>query len=88
MTSRLSARPIAIRTYSFDVKREGELVKFIISGSGFLYNMVRILVGTLLFINDGKLKEEDIERIFLTKDRTKAGKTVPPQGLYLNRVFY
>lgn len=74
--------------YSFDVRREGELVKFLISGSGFLYNMVRILVGTLLFINDGKLREQDIEKIFLTKDRTKAGKTVPPQGLYLNRVFY
>ena len=74
--------------YAFDVRRDGELVIFTVSGSGFLYNMVRILVGTLLFINDGKLNEKDIERIFLTKDRTMAGKTVPPQGLYLNKVFY
>ena len=74
--------------YSFDVRREGELVIFTVSGSGFLYNMVRILVGTLLFINDSKLTEQDIEKIFLSKDRTRSGKTVPPQGLYLNRVFY
>lgn len=78
-----------VRTiYSFDVTREGELVKFKVHGNGFLYNMVRILVGTLLFINDGKISEKDMERIFLSKDRTLAGKTVPPHGLYLNRVFY
>ncbi|MBR1663353.1 MAG: tRNA pseudouridine(38-40) synthase TruA [Ruminococcus sp.] len=74
--------------YSFDVSREGELVRFKISGSGFLYNMVRILVGTLLFINDNKIQESDIDRIFISKDRTLAGKTVPPHGLYLNKVFY
>lgn len=73
---------------SFDVRREGDLVIFTVSGDGFLYNMVRIMVGTLLFINEGKLKEQDLEGIILSRDRTKAGRTVPPQGLYLNKVFY
>lgn len=78
-----------VRTiYSFDVRREGEMVIFTVSGSGFLYNMVRIMVGTLLFINEGKLEENAIPRILDSKDRTKAGRTVPPQGLYLNKVFY
>ena len=78
-----------VRTiYSFDVKREGELVKFRVHGNGFLYNMVRILVGTLLFINDGKLSEADMADIFHSKNRTLAGKTVPPHGLYLDKVYY
>ena len=78
-----------VRTiFSFDVRREGELVKFRVSGDGFLYNMVRIMVGTLLFVNEGKLKESQLGEILQSRDRTKAGRTVPPQGLYLNKVFY
>ena len=50
--------------------------------------MVRIMVGTLLFINEGKIDKNAIPEILKSKDRTKAGKTVPPQGLYLNKVFY
>lgn len=46
------------------------------------------MVGTLLFINEGKIGENDIPAILKSLDRTKAGKTVPPQGLYLNKVFY
>ena len=72
----------------FHVRREGDLVYFNVSGDGFLYNMVRILVGTLLYINEGKIGEQDIPGILKSKDRTKAGKTVPPQGLYLNKVYY
>ena len=64
------------------------MVKFYVSGDGFLYNMVRIMVGTLLFINDDKLPADSIPKIISALDRTKAGKTVPPQGLYLNKVFY
>lgn len=74
--------------FDYSVEREGDVVKFTISGDGFLYNMVRITVGTLLFINDGKLAEDSIAEIIASKDRTRAGKTVPPQGLYLNKVFY
>lgn len=78
-----------VRTiYRFDVKRSGDIVEFIVAGSGFLYNMVRIMVGTLLYINEGKIGEKDIPALLKAKDRTKAGLTVPPQGLYLNKVFY
>lgn len=78
-----------VRTiHYFKVRRENDLVYFNVSGDGFLYNMVRIMVGTLLFINEGKIKENAIPCILKSKDRTKAGKTVPPQGLYLNKVYY
>lgn len=82
-------KEITVRTiYRFDVRREGELVVFTVSGNGFLYNMVRIMVGTLLFINEGKIAADAIPSILESKDRKKAGKTVPPQGLYLNKVYY
>ena len=78
-----------VRTiYDFSVKREGDLVKMKISGNGFLYNMVRIIVGTLIYVNEGKIKENTIKNIIEQKDRTKAGITVIPDGLYLNKVFY
>ena len=78
-----------VRTiFSFHVRREGELVIFTVSGDGFLYNMVRIMVGTLIFINEGKIGETQIPDILASKDRTRGGKTVPPQGLYLNEVYY
>ncbi len=73
---------------SFDVERQGDVVRFTVAGDGFLYNMVRIMVGTLLFISDGKLSEDSIPEIIASRDRQRAGKTVPPQGLYLNKVFY
>ncbi|MBR1423619.1 MAG: tRNA pseudouridine(38-40) synthase TruA [Ruminococcus sp.] len=78
-----------VRTiFDFRVERFGDTVHFIVSGDGFLYNMVRIMVGTLLYVNDGKLPEGAVKEILDKKDRTKAGKTVPPGGLYLNKVFY
>lgn len=82
-------KEITVRTiFDFSVKRDGDRVFFTVSGDGFLYNMVRIMVGTLLFINDGKLPPDSIPDIISKLDRTCAGKTVPPQGLYLNKVFY
>ena len=78
-----------VRTiHYFHVRREGDLIIFNVSGNGFLYNMVRIMVGTLLFINEGKIPEDAVPEILKSKDRTLAGKTVPPQGLYLNKVYY
>lgn len=74
--------------YSFNVERKGDRVRFIVSGSGFLYNMVRIMVGTLLYIADGKIPPGSIPGLIASRDRTLTGKTVEPQGLYLNRVFY
>ena len=67
-----------VRTvYSASVKREGEFVYFTFEADGFLYNMVRIIVGTLLFINEGKIKSGELKDIIMSKDRTRAGKTAP-----------
>ena len=79
----------SVRTiYSGHVIRDGELVIIEITGNGFLYNMVRIIAGTLLEVGLGKIKPEDIKDIIKSGDRQKAGKTLPPQGLYLVRVNY
>ncbi|MGI5893372.1 MAG: tRNA pseudouridine(38-40) synthase TruA [Candidatus Merdivicinus sp.] len=74
--------------YETSVTRQGDLVEFRVKGDGFLYNMVRIMVGTLLLADLGKLQQGDITRILAAKDRTAAGITASPAGLYLNRVFY
>ena len=63
-------------------------ITFILRGNGFLYNMVRIIVGVLLEVGSGKTTERDIEQMFAAKDRTFAGKTAPPEGLYLWHVKY
>lgn len=70
------------------VVRDGETVKFYVEADGFLYNMVRIMAGTLYGVSLGKIKAEDIESIILSKDRKKAGITAPPQGLFLTSVNY
>ena len=59
-----------------------------LTGNGFLYNMVRIIAGTLIDVGIGKIKPEDIKKIIETKDRLEAGKTLPAQGLYLLNVEY
>ncbi|MBU5678094.1 tRNA pseudouridine(38-40) synthase TruA [Alkaliphilus sp. MSJ-5] len=59
-----------------------------IEGDGFLYNMVRIITGTLVEVGMGKISIEHINRALETKDRTVAGHTAPPQGLFLDKVFY
>ncbi len=61
---------------------------FSITGDGFLYNMVRIIVGTALFVSDGKIKPQNISEILETGNRSLAGPTAPAHGLYLNKVFY
>lgn len=70
------------------VERKGDIVVFKFRARAFLYNMVRIMVGTLLYINGGQIKTDDISKIIASKDRKAAGKTVPPNGLYLNHVYY
>lgn len=70
------------------VRREGELVTFSITGSGFLYNMVRIMVGTLLEVSRGAIPPQAIPDIIQSGDRQKAGPTALPHGLYLDEVFY
>ena len=78
-----------VRTiYAAEVYRKGDLVYFEFEGDGFLYNMVRIMVGTLLFINEGKIKSGELGSIIESKDRKRAGKTAPAHGLYLSKVNY
>ena len=78
-----------VRTvHDFSVTREDDNVLFTVSGNGFLHNMVRIMVGTLIYVNENKRSENDILRSLETGDREDAGKTIPPEGLYLNKVFY
>ena len=69
-------------------RREDGMVVFTVAADGFLYNMVRIMTGTLLAVAQGKLAPEEIGHIIEAKDRAAAGPTAPACGLYLNRVFY
>ena len=71
-----------------EVVKCGDTVKYYVAGDGFLYNMVRIMVGTLLEVGSGKISPEDISRILSSKDRTEAGKSVPAAGLCLEEVYY
>ena len=71
-----------------EVTKQGEKIFIELTGNGFLYNMVRIISGTLVDVGLGKIKPEEITEIINSKDRTKAGKTLPPYALYLIRVEY
>ena len=64
------------------------LIEIRIAADGFLYNMVRIIVGTLLEVAFGRMDPDEISELILSKDRKKAGMTAPAEGLYLNRVNY
>ena len=73
---------------AFSVTREGNMVLMRVEADGFLYNMVRIMVGTLLRIQQGKIPPDGISSIIEKKDRQFAGPTAPACGLYLNQVNY
>ena len=70
------------------VERQGDEVVFRIEANGFLYNMVRIITGTLIGVSQGKIDKDGIADIILAKNRSAAGVTAPPEGLYLNKVNY
>ncbi len=74
--------------YKAEIIEDGDRVKIELTGSGFLYNMVRIISGTLVDVGLGKTKPNQIPDIIESKDRGMAGKTLPPQGLYLVEVYY
>ena len=74
--------------YSCELKQDGELLTIRITGSGFLYNMVRAMVGTCVYAAEGKLSPEDIPAILASGNRTLAGPTVPPGGLYMTQLWY
>ncbi len=78
-----------VRTiFELSVESEGEMIHLSYKGSGFLYNMVRIITGTILYAGIGKIDPDEIKDIILSKDRSRAGITVPPGGLYLDEVYY
>lgn len=70
------------------VEKTGDLIEIRITADGFLYNMVRIIVGTLTEVAFGRFDPDYIPNIIRSCDRKKAGMTAPAEGLYLNRVFY
>ncbi len=76
------------KIYKAEIKKDGDRILIELTGSGFLYNMVRIIAGTIVEVGLGKIKPEDIPNIIESKDRTKAGKTLPPYALYLVKVEY
>ena len=79
----------SVRTiYDAKVYKNGDRVNIELTGNGFLYNMVRIISGTLIDVGIGKILPEEVTDIINSKERTKAGKTLPPNGLYLIKVEY
>lgn len=78
-----------IRTiHSLRVEKTGDMISIDVTGDGFLYNMVRIIAGTLVFVGAGKLSAEDVPDIIASCDRTRAGITAPSDGLFLSEVYY
>lgn len=76
------------RIDSIDIVKEGDLITFTFIGNGFLYHMIRILVGTLLEVGKGKRSAESISEVLESKNRENAGELVPGKGLVLEEVFY
>ena len=74
--------------YDAKVEKDGEKIIICLTGNGFLYNMVRIISGTLVEVGLNNIEPEDISKIIEAKNRQMAGKTLPPQGLFLMSVEY
>lgn len=78
-----------IRTvYYFNISRTGDLIECRVCANGFLYNMVRAMVGTCVYAAEGKFAPEEVSAILESKNRTAAGPTVPPGGLYMTKLWY
>ncbi|MBQ4097976.1 MAG: tRNA pseudouridine(38-40) synthase TruA [Clostridia bacterium] len=78
-----------VRTvYSIDIEERGNEIIFSVTGNGFLYNMVRIIVGTLLAVGRGKIGKKEVEDMLATGKRALGGKTIPAKGLTLLSVEY
>ena len=70
------------------VTRNGDFIEFRVAADGFLYNMVRIMTGTLIYVAEGKIVPDDIPQITESRDRKSTGFTAPACGLFLNKVVY
>lgn len=88
MSSGSSVSDTVREVVSAKVVRDGDVVEFYVAADGFLYNMVRIMTGTLVAVAEGKINPSEIGEIIASADRSRAGMTAPADGLYLNRVEY
>lgn len=78
-----------VRTvYYYDVERRGDLIELRVCANGFLYNMARAMAGTVVYAAEGKLRPEEIGALLESGNRTAAGPTVPPGGLYMTKLWY
>ena len=78
-----------VRTvYYFDIERQGDIIDCRVCANGFLYNMVRAMVGTVIYAAEGKFPPEAVSDILVGKCRTDAGPTAPPGGLYMTKLWY
>ena len=78
-----------VRTvYSLDITKQDGIVTIDVCGNGFLYNMVRIIAGTLVYVGTGRIEPEAVGAVIASCDRRRAGITAPPHGLYMARVYY
>ena len=78
-----------VRTvHYFDIERKGQIIDCRVCADGFLYNMVRAMVGTCIYAAECKLAPEDIPDILSSRNRTLAGPTAPPDGLYMTNLWY
>ncbi len=88
-TSGGTKRETTVRTiYDLTVEEDEKSIVIEVTGDGFLYNMVRIIVGTLVDVGEGKKSPTDIKGVIESRDRSNAGFTAPPQGLYLKEIFF
>ena len=88
-TSGGTPRESTVRTVSaLDISGDENSVSIEITGDGFLYNMVRIITGTLVEAGDGRRTPESVREAIECRDRSKAGFTAPPQGLYLKEIYF
>ena len=74
--------------YDVRFEKEGNIIRFYIRGNGFLYNMVRIIIATLIDIGRGRYEDDRIKQILAEEKRSMANVTAPPEGLYLKKVYY
>lgn len=78
-----------VRTvYYYNVERDGDLIRLKVCANGFLYNMARAMAGTVVYAAEGKIRPEEIGAILKSGNRTAAGPTVPPGGLYMTHLWY
>ena len=74
--------------YDVNLAKRGKMILFRITGNGFMYNMVRIIVGSLVEVGQGKKTKDDLIKALESGDRSFAGKTMPPEGLYLEKTYF